>query len=82
MARPGTPPGNGPGAGGTRTIGTAFLDNGEEVSGSSEGYWERTGKHKWRVRGLMRTSAGTTYTSDGVVSLDGRTYKGELTEWA
>jgi len=34
------------------------------------------------VRGLMRTSAGTTYTSDGVVSLDGRTYKGELTEWA
>jgi len=73
-----------PGAqsGTTHWVGTAFLDNGEEVSGSSEGYWERIGKHKWRVRGLMRTSAGTTYTSDGVVSLNGRTYKGELTEWA
>lgn len=73
-----------PGAqqGTTHWVGTAFLDNGEEVGGSSEGYWERTGKHKWRVRGLMRTTAGTTYTSDGVVSLDGRTYEGELTEWA
>ena len=30
----------------------------------------------------MRPSTGTTYTSDGVVSLNGRTYKGELTEWA
>jgi hypothetical protein len=30
----------------------------------------------------MRTSAGTTYTSDGVVSLSGCTYKGELSEWA
>jgi hypothetical protein len=73
-----------PGAqsGTTHWVGTAFLDNGEQVSGSSEGYWERTGKHKWRVRGLMRTSAGTTYTSDGVVSLSGCTYKGELSEWA
>jgi hypothetical protein len=30
----------------------------------------------------MRTSTGTTFTSDGVVSLDGRTYKGVLTDWA
>jgi hypothetical protein len=72
-----------PGAlsGTTSWVGTAFLDNGDEVYGSSEGCWERTGKHKWRVRGLLRTSAGTTYTSDGVVSLNGRAYKGELTEW-
>ena len=73
-----------PGAQGgtTHWVGTAFLDNGDEVTGSSDGYWERTGNHKWRVRGLMRTSAGTTYTSGGVVSLDGRTYKGQLSEWA
>jgi hypothetical protein len=33
------------------------------------------------VRGLLRTSAGTVLLSDGVVSLDGRAYKGTLTEW-
>ena len=63
-------------------VGTAFLDNGDEVYGSSDGYWERTGKHKWRVRAVLRTSTGATYTSDGIVRLDGRTYKGALTEWA
>lgn len=62
-------------------VGTAYLDNGDEVQGTSEGFWERGGKHKWRVRGLLRTSTGAMYQSDGIVSLDGRTYKGTLTEW-
>jgi hypothetical protein len=72
-----------PGAqsGQTHWVGTAYLDDGAEVQGTSEGYWERSGKHKWRVRGVLRTSAGAMYLSDGVVSLDGRTYKGKLTEW-
>jgi hypothetical protein len=68
-------------AGRTHWVGTAYLDNGDEVTSRSEGYWERAGKHKWRVRGVLRSSAGATYTSDGVVSLDGRSYKGALTEW-
>ena len=63
-------------------VGTAYLDNGDEVQGSSDGFWERSGKHKWRVRGILRTSTGATYTSDGVISLDGRDYKGALAEWA
>lgn len=73
-----------PGAqsGRTNWVGTAFLDSGDEVYGSSDGVWERAGKHKWRVRGLLATSQGTVYTSDGIVSLDGRTYVGKLTEWA
>jgi hypothetical protein len=35
-----------------------------------------------RVRGILRTTTGATYTSDGVISLGGRDYKGALTEWA
>ena len=75
---------DGPGAlaGSTHWVGTAYLDNGDEVSSSSDGYWERSGKHKWRVRGILRTSTGTTYRTDGILSLNGRTYKGALTEWA
>jgi hypothetical protein len=66
----------------THWVGTAFLDDGTEVYGSSDGVWSRTGRHAWRVRGVMPISLGTTYMSDGIVSLDGRTYKGKITEWA
>jgi hypothetical protein len=74
--------GDAPGAisGRTSWVGSAYLDNGDEVLGASEGFWEKSGKHKWRVRGLLRVSTGATYLSDGVVSLDGRTYKGTLSE--
>ncbi len=72
-----------PGAqsGRTHWVGDAYLDNGDQVYGTSEGFWENSGKHKWRVRGTLRTSTGAMFQSDGVVSLDGRTYKGSLTEW-
>jgi hypothetical protein len=72
-----------PGAQSGRTswVGDAYLDNGDQVFGVSEGFWEKSGKHKWRVRGLLRVSTGATYLSDGVVSLSGRTYKGTLSEW-
>jgi hypothetical protein len=71
-----------PGAktGRTSWIGTAFLDDGTEVRGSSEGFYESAGKHKWRVRGLLRTSTGAMLLTDGEVSLKGRSYKGTLTE--
>ena len=53
-----------------------------EVQGSSEGFYEPSGKHKWRVRGTLRTSTGAMFRSDGIISLDGRTYKGSLTAWS
>jgi hypothetical protein len=68
-------------SGRTHWVGTAFLENGDEVYGSSTGVWERLGNHKWRVRGTLPTSAGAVYQTDGIVSLDGRTYKGTLQEW-
>lgn len=72
------------GAPGGRThwVGTAYLDNGDEVHGASDGFWERSGKHKWRVRGTLPTSTGAVFQTDGVISLDGRTYKGTLSEWS
>jgi hypothetical protein len=75
--------GDAPGAktGESTWVGTAYLDNGEEVQGTSEGFYEPAGKHKWRVRGTLRTSTGAMFNSDGIISLDGRTYKGNLTSW-
>jgi hypothetical protein len=74
---------NAPGAecGRSSWVGDAYLENGDQIHGTSEGFWEKSGKHKWRVRGMLRTTTGATYLSDGVVSLDGRTYKGTLSEW-
>ena len=69
-------------SGRTHWVGTAYLDNGDEVHGSSDGAWQKSGKHQWRVRGTLPTSTGAVFQSDGVVSLDGRTYTGFLTEWA
>jgi len=59
-------------------VGTAYLDNGDIVESTGTGFFERTGKHKWRVRSIMRGSTGLVYLTDGVISLKGRTYKGTM----
>jgi hypothetical protein len=72
--------GDAPGAksGRTRWVGSAYLDNGDMVQGAGDGFFVESGKHKWRVRGIMRVSDGTVMLSDGIVSLDGRTYQGTI----
>jgi hypothetical protein len=59
-------------------VGTAYLDNGDIIESTGTGFFERTGKHKWRVRSIMRGSTGLVYLTDGVISLKGRTYKGTM----
>jgi hypothetical protein len=59
-------------------VGTAYLDNGDIVESTGTGFFERSGKHKWRVRSIMRGSTGLVYLTDGVISLKGRTYKGTM----
>jgi hypothetical protein len=66
-------------AGQSSWVGTAYLDNGDIVEGTGDGFFERSGKHKWRVRSIMRTSTGAVYVTDGTISLKGRTYKGTIT---
>lgn len=76
--------GDAPGAktGRTSWVGTAFLDNGDEVQGTAEGFYEECGKHKWKLRGILRNSAGNVFRSEGILSLAGRTYKGTFSEWS
>jgi hypothetical protein len=63
-------------------VGEAYLPNGDVVQGTGAGFFERAGKHKWRIRSVVRTSTGGMLLSDGTISLEGRVYKGTLTEWA
>ncbi len=60
-------------------VGTAYLDNGDLVESTGAGFFEKVGKHKWRVRSIMRGSTGAVFVTDGVISLKGRTYKGTMT---
>lgn len=75
--------GDAPGAqsGQSAWAGEAYLDNGDVVQGSGSGFFQKSGKHKWRVRSIVRVSTGAVLLSDGVISLDGRSYKGTLKEW-
>lgn len=66
-------------SGSTSWVGTAYLDNGDVVESTGAGFFERSGKHKWRVRSILRGSTGAVYVTDGVISLKGRTYKGTMT---
>lgn len=75
---------DGPGAktGRAQWAGGGYLDNGETVQGSGDGYFEECGKHRWRVRSIMRVSDGTVLLTDGVISLEGRSYEGTLHEFS
>jgi hypothetical protein len=72
-----------PGAKSGRTtwLGAGYLDNGDTLQGSGDGVYAEIGKHKWRVRAIVRISNGSLLLSDGEVSLEGRTYKGTLYDW-
>jgi hypothetical protein len=67
-------------AGRTKWRGEAYLDNGDQIQSTSDGFWQENGKHEWRVRGTLCNSLGQVYQSDGIVSLANRTYNGTLTE--
>jgi hypothetical protein len=72
---------DGPGieTGRTSWSGEGYLDNGEVMQSTGEGFYERTGKHVWRVRSILRVSNGAIFTTDALISLKGRTYKGTMT---
>ena len=62
-------------------LGAAYLEDGETLIGSGDGAYAEAGKHKWRVRAIVRISNGSVLLSDGEASLEGRTYKGKLYDW-
>jgi hypothetical protein len=68
-------------SGRTTWVGEAYRDNGDVVQGTGAGYFAKRGKHKWRIRSVVRTSTGDLFTSDGLLALDGRSYTGRLAAW-
>ena len=63
-------------------VGSVYLENGEETTGTSQGTWEKSGTHKWRIRGILSLSDGRTQLSDGELELATRTYTGKLYDWS
>lgn len=61
--------------------GQGFLDNGETITGTGEGTWEESGKHKWRTRLIVSTSDGKCHASDGQLDLKTRTLSGKMLDW-
>lgn len=69
-------------AGGSCTwAGQGYLEDGTSVGGAGQGVFTALGNHKWRVRLLMQISNGTLLVTDGEMSLDGRSYQGQICEW-
>ena len=62
--------------------GQGFLENGETVTGTGEGTWEESGKHRWRTRLLVSTSDGKSHASEGQLDLKTRTLSGKMMEWS
>ena len=52
-----------------RWAGGVYLENGEEITGTSQGTFESSGKHCWRIRVILSLS-------DGELDLATRLYNG------
>ncbi len=63
-------------------VGTVYPENGEEISSTSQGTWESSGSHKWRIRALLSLSDGRTQLTDGEIELASRSYTGKLYDWS
>jgi len=60
--------------------GTAYLDNGDGLSGIGQGTYESSGKHQWRTESCMQISDGRRIASEGEMDLASRSWKGTLFE--
>ena len=70
----------GPKSGTYSECGTAFLDNGDGLSGIGQGTYESTGKNRWRTAGFIQISDGRRLAGEGEIDLASRSYKGTLFE--
>jgi len=58
----------------------AYLDNGEELSGTGSGTYESNGKHHWKTQGFVHISDGRTVVGEGEIDLAARSWNGKLFE--
>ena len=61
-------------------VGTAYLDNGEALSGVGQGTYESKGKHRWSTKTIVEISDGRRITSEGEIDLASRSWKGTMFE--
>ena len=59
-----------------RWAGCVYLENGEEITGTSQGTFESSGKHCWRIGVILSLSDGRTQLTDGELDLATRLYTG------
>ena len=57
---------------------TAYLDNGDGLSGIGQGTYESVGKHRWRTQSFVQISDGRRITGEGEIDLASRTWKGTI----
>jgi hypothetical protein len=67
-------------AGTYSSCGTAFMDNGDFLSGIGQGAYESTGKHRWRTAGFVQISDGRKVATEGEIDLAERSWKGKVFE--
>ena len=60
--------------------GTAYLENGDGLSGIGQGTYESSGKHQWRTESFMQISDGRRVRGEGEINLASRSWKGTLFE--
>lgn len=58
-----------------------WLENGDSMSGVSNGVFSSSGTNTWRVRAMVVVSNGTVLLSGGEIFLAEQTYKGNLYAW-
>jgi hypothetical protein len=69
-------------AGPVSWVGAAFLESGDVVGATANGFWRKVdGKQQWRIRGITQVSTGALVVTDAVLDLATRSYQGTLAEW-
>jgi len=61
-------------------VGSAFLENGDVMSGVGQGTYESKGRHRWATTNTMELSDGRRISSTGEIDLAARTWKGTNTD--
>jgi hypothetical protein len=60
--------------------GSAYLDNGDVLSGVGQGTYESKAKHRWATASTIQLSDGRRLSSVGEIDLASRTWKGTLSD--
>jgi hypothetical protein len=62
------------------SAGSAYLDNGEVLSGIGQGTYESKGKHRWTTASIVQLSDGRRIALAGEIDLASRTWKGTISD--